>query len=590
MGLTDLPFERGKMMHSRYEVIRRPESAPPAEDTQSEAGRQSKEYAAFLKGQERKVGPEGFLDSTRYTHTFQVKKEKEPKGGATGKSKARSFTDASASAPPNVVTLTARVEKDTKDYQKRIKVVEDHMWQHKQEERELKRVEGDIIKNQRAVRHTLRDFGTAINKKRMAEDKKLNQSLERFTDMQREHTHTKHELTRKRTEKIIASSRESKQQDRKMNSQRKNQDVLTAQLDKAQSRKVDLQKNDLARQYQQKLSALELKRVEVMRLSQDFESRMRGKEEEQHKLKNELADLAITLNMVAQKGRVQKFEHTRHEKRETSQRINDDLDSGKNLDNRMQRSDGDVKGAEMTKRKLSADLSLTKAHLDIKKRDEQRHLTDTQIRLDDNTSVQRQLNETARHADMDLKAKQIDQRLEAHNAKRVQQLQTSLKTKKEKEDAQQVVWEARFKARALEADRKKHEDSLKFFSKMVTKDEECEQALFNTVRESEYARQKKDQDVRRLHQRLLTLRTQNQQRLKEEQKKVNQNERELEQIFIREKAELGKLHARREESYMQLQSHRCKMREDKHLLQEHEREHNRLVKIGARSELSTDLY
>ena len=33
------------------------------------------------------------------------------------------------------------------------------------------------------------------------------------------------------------------------------------------------------------------------------------------------------------------------------------------------RSDGDIKAAEMTKRKLSADLALTKAHLDIKKRD-----------------------------------------------------------------------------------------------------------------------------------------------------------------------------------------------------------------------------
>jgi hypothetical protein len=37
-------------------------------------------------------------------------------------------------------------------------------------------------------------------------------------------------------------------------------------------------RNDLARQYQEKMSALELKRVEVMRLSQDFESKMRGKE------------------------------------------------------------------------------------------------------------------------------------------------------------------------------------------------------------------------------------------------------------------------------------------------------------------------
>ena len=32
------------------------------------------------------------------------------------------------------------------------------MWQHKQEERELKRFEGDIIKNQRAVRKEMRDY------------------------------------------------------------------------------------------------------------------------------------------------------------------------------------------------------------------------------------------------------------------------------------------------------------------------------------------------------------------------------------------------------------------------------------------------
>ena len=33
------------------------------------------------------------------------------------------------------------------------------------------------------------------------------------------------------------------------------------------------------------------------------------------------------------------------------------------------RSDGDTKAAESNKRKLSADLNLTKSHLDIKKRD-----------------------------------------------------------------------------------------------------------------------------------------------------------------------------------------------------------------------------
>ena len=32
------------------------------------------------------------------------------------------------------------------------------MWQHKQEERELKRLDGDIIKNQRTIRKEMRDF------------------------------------------------------------------------------------------------------------------------------------------------------------------------------------------------------------------------------------------------------------------------------------------------------------------------------------------------------------------------------------------------------------------------------------------------
>ena len=61
----------------------------------------------------------------------------------------------------------------------------------------------------------------------------------------------------------------------------------------------------------------------------------------------------------------------------------------------------------------------------------------------------------------------LDVLLQAHNAKRVHRLQTSVRTKKEKEDAQQAVWEARFKARSLEAERKKHEDSLRFFAVRV---------------------------------------------------------------------------------------------------------------------------
>ena len=51
-----------------------------------------------------------------------MKKEKEKKPGAGGKPKVRASSDTGPG--PSVVGLTAKVEKDEKDYQRRIKVVE----------------------------------------------------------------------------------------------------------------------------------------------------------------------------------------------------------------------------------------------------------------------------------------------------------------------------------------------------------------------------------------------------------------------------------------------------------------------------------
>ena len=43
------------------------------------------------------------------------------------------------------------------------------------------------------------------------------------------------------------------------------------------------------------------------------------------------------------------------------------------------------------------------------------------------------------------------------------------------------------------------------------------------------------------------------------------------------------VHAEREESYIRLQKHRQGLRDDKHNLEEHEREHQRLQRIANRS-------
>ncbi|KAK3090170.1 hypothetical protein FSP39_009693 [Pinctada imbricata] len=558
MVLTDLPFERNALIHSRYQSIRRPGSAPLPKSEEEEKRRVgSKDYAAFLKEQERKVGPEGFLDSNKYSHSFLV--------GRNDKGRRRA---ASVTGRPSVVSLTSRIERDKKDYNRRIKVIEDHMWQHKQEERELKRMEGDIIKNQRAVRHTLRDFENTINKKRMLEEKKLNQGLEKYTVLRRDYVHKKEESTKSRIQHSINTDHSAKDTDRK----------------------IRLETSDLERRYKMKMGEMELKRAEVARMSQDFESRMKRKEEEQYKLKQELADLSIKLNMEAQKGRKQKFDFDKDKKKDQTSRIQEDLTAEKTKDNKLMKSDGDTKGAEMSKRKLSADLSLTKSHLDIKKRDEQRHLTDTQFRLDDNSSIQRQLNEAAVNAEMDLKAKQIDQKLEAHNARRVHLLNSTLKSRKERDGHHEEVCLSRFKKRFSEKQRLEHEDSLKFFQKMVSKGDDLEKNLYNTVRSSEYSRQKQEQIVRRTQQKLAEMKRKNAIAVKETLAETFRDEKELEQKLYREKAELDKIHAQREESYEKLQKHRQLLREDKHQLTEHEREHSRLIRIGSRTEHAAEAY
>ncbi|WAQ97597.1 hypothetical protein MAR_030287 [Mya arenaria] len=497
MVLSDMPFEKSRLIHSRYSTMRRPDSAPaPMEEDKRD--KISKEYAAFLKEQERKVGPEGFLDSTRYSHTFHVKKERE-------KLKTQGET-----SKPTVVRLSTQIDGDKKEHDKRIKIIEDHMWQHKQEEREMKRTEGDIIKNQRAN-------------------------------------------TKARTHQNIAFEHAMRDH----------------------GRKTEMTKSDLARTYKSKMSEMELRQIELTRINQEFETKMRQKEQEKHRLKQELAELAIALNMEAQKGRVQSFEANREKKRETTNKIVQDLTTKQDLENKLAKSDGDNKQAEMTKRKLAADLALTKAHIAIKQRDDQRHLKSTLIRLDDNSNVQRDLNEAAFHAEMDLRSKQMQQNIEVHTSRRALLMKKTMKQKKVTDEAKQKVWEERFRKRASEKARLEHEDSLKFFQKMVTKGEEQEQHLYGKVRNAEYSRQKQDQAVRRLQQQLAEVKRRNAAIVKQTLAERNQEEVELEQALIREKAELDKMHVEREETYYTLQSHRQGLKTDKLNLVGFEKQHSR---------------
>lgn len=66
----------------------------------------------LCREQERKVGPDGFLDSSKLSHTFYVKRDQQKHKSQKEKSK------------PTVVKMSAQIEGDKKEHERKIKVIE----------------------------------------------------------------------------------------------------------------------------------------------------------------------------------------------------------------------------------------------------------------------------------------------------------------------------------------------------------------------------------------------------------------------------------------------------------------------------------
>ena len=70
---------------------------------------------------ERKCGPDGFVDSTKYRQSFNAKSEK--KGGGSGGG-GGGGGGSGGPKPHTVVDLMLKKERDQKEYDKRLKVIE----------------------------------------------------------------------------------------------------------------------------------------------------------------------------------------------------------------------------------------------------------------------------------------------------------------------------------------------------------------------------------------------------------------------------------------------------------------------------------
>lgn len=109
-----------------------------------------------------------------------------------------------------------------------------------------------------------------------------------------------------------------------------NLDILLQSKDKG--RKTLLVCNDLSRQYKLKMNELEIKKTELNTLHNDFEQKIRRKEEDEAKIKKEIAEIALALNMEAVKAKNDLFDFKKIVENTKEKNIKSDLAANNQLE------------------------------------------------------------------------------------------------------------------------------------------------------------------------------------------------------------------------------------------------------------------
>lgn len=551
-----LPFERQPLLHKRYAALSSPDLTRFNSDKHDDSGK-GEEYANFLKS--LAIGERQDVGTTR-------PKPKQGQMSPSSKDSKQVKRSGGSSVSPQRsegllhVTLTAK--HNVQQHEKKMRVIEDHMLQHKQEERELKRYEGDIIKKQHQLRRTMAEYENSIYKKMRGEESKLSENNQGIEKVKQQHYIQEDKVNKARIERNMSGLVKFKDKDRK--------DVLNM--------------GEAKFQYCKTAKQLDLTRSEIFALTQQFEEDLKRIEEKGFALKKSLAELAIAANKIALKKRTQEIDDERYWKDTSIKDIQDDRRRKQSLTEKLKGISSQGLKHEYGKRRLSRDLMVSKDMLSLKTREEGRKMTDINRRLQHNSVNQKQAKQAAEYLELDRQGKEIEERGQFAEARRNQQIEQLTKDRKHQHAHQMVEWKKRYLEKQNETTRRAHEDSLKHLQKVVNKMEETEHALYNRVRAAEMQRRKQEQDVQRIFNDLESLSKENQKRMRETQEQYNRKKVDLEQKLLREKAELAKAHHQREESIQRLLHHRSRMNGDKYMLSEEEREHDRLSRIGQKTD------
>jgi len=560
--LTNLPFKPTHWTKHRYSQIGRPltamtsqqfsqdiESKDSYENTPKQCGG---EYAKFLKGQEdsRVVGPsQTFIDSRRYIHSFRLKL------------RPPSATSVSQ-MPTSVVSMRSRLEEDEKEFEKKMKIIEDHMWKHKQEERELKRMEGDVKKSKRLVMRIARDFESSKTREMLEEEKKLTDSIKKIEKTRVEGVRMKQARTRARSSRAQSGLR--------------------------QRRKVEREKllvrSDAERQYKRKISEMEMKKSEMARLTRAFEEKLLRHENETHKISKELADLSIQMNMEAMRAKAEEEAMKRDERIQVKRYVTEDRRHEIQMSKKMRKTHGISRGAENRRRRASGELSGTISHISERLRDGDRRVSDNQHRVEMNMTSQRKLQEATEATKLEKRKKELERKVEGHVIKKMSSMQTAKEARRRIDEERSESWKKTFEEHQKSYLRGRNRDLLRSLEKVVQSDGEMEMKMYQRVKKDHQMCQSGQQMAKKLKQKVIQTRFAAGRKNQEEILRSNLQEKNL--LMKLKKAESDLIHLQNVKSTSEslLHKYRNASNETKFVCEQLNEEQKRLDGIGEKTD------
>ncbi|CAB4013352.1 Hypothetical predicted protein [Paramuricea clavata] len=232
-----------------------------------------------------------------------------------------------------------------------------------------------------------------------------------------------------------------------------------------------------------------------------------------------------------------------------------------------------------SKRRLSQDMDETNDKMSLKIREEGRKMTDISRSLQNNSTAQKNTQIDADFLDRQEQGKHIDLKQKMAEAKRTTLLEQMSKDRKNRNRARMTRTQDRCVDTDTDTRKLSYSDAIRHLQKSVSKQEEMEHALYNQVRSSEASYRKQEQYCQRLQDDLGAIQRENAKLLKDFELECKTRETSLKQALTREQAALQKARTTREEGIQSLVKLRDLLREDKHRLNDDEKEHHRLARL-----------